>query len=409
MAAVNTASAAPVWIVDAVRSPRGRGNDKGALRGLTPAGLLAQVLRALADRTRLDPTAVRDLCIGCVTQTAEQGANVARLGALLAGWPDAVPAVTLNRYCASGLSAVGYAALRAAAEDGCAVAGGVEMMSRVPMAADRGPLTHDLDLQRALALLPIGLAADVVATERGFGRADCDAWALASQQRAAAAQDAGRFRSIAPVTSAEGAVLLAQDETPRRSTSAASLAALPPAFAALAGQPDFAALVAQRLGDRTLQHVHHAGNSPAMADGASAVLVASEAALRRHGWQPRARITGVAEVGVDRTLALTGAVEATRLALARARVAVADVDLFEVNESFAALMLHFCADLGVDADRVNVNGGAIALGHAMGSTGSALLGTLLDELELRGARRGVVALCGAAGLAAAMVVERTPR
>lgn len=396
----------PAWIVDAVRTPRGRGNDKGALRPLRPIDLLAQTLRALERRQTLEVAGVADLIVGCVTQTGEQGANVAKLAAILAGWPDTVPAMTVNRYCASGLSAVAYAALRARDADGFAIGGGVEMMSRVPMAADRGPLTHDFELQTAAALVPVGIAADAVASLHGFSRAQCDAWALHSQQRAIAAQQGGRFRSLVPVFGADGAPLLERDETPRGNTTAASLAALPAAFAEIAAKHGLESALARRLGLSRLEHVHHAGNSPAPADGASAVLVASEAALSRHGWHPRARIVATAEVSVDRTIALTGTVDATLAALQRARLSSDDVDLFEVNESFAAPMLHFCAELGVDAERVNVNGGAIALGHAMGSTGSALLGTLLDELELRGARRGVVALCGATGLASAMVIER---
>ncbi len=394
------------WIVDAVRTPRGRGNDKGALRPLRPLDLLAQTLRALERRQPFETGALADLVIGCVTQTTEQGANVAKLAAIAAGWPDAVPAMTINRYCASGLSAVAYAALRARTDEGFAIGGGLEMMSRVPMASDRGPLTHDPDLQRVAALVPIGIAADAIATLHGFSREQCDAWALRSQQRAAAAQDHGRFRSLCSVMAPDGTLLLERDETPRRNTSAESLAALPPAFAELTAKYGIDRLLAPRLGAARLEHVHTAGNSPATADGASAVLVASEAALGRFRWRPRARIVATAEIAIDRTVALTGAVDATRRVLARAGISVDAVDLFEVNESFAAPMLHFCRELGVDDERVNVNGGAIALGHAMGSSGSALLGTLLDELELRGARRGVVTLCGAAGLASAMLVER---
>lgn len=399
-------SIAPAWIVDAVRSPRGRGNDKGTLRVLRPLDLLAQMLRALERRQPIDTDALSDLVVGCVTQTAEQGANIAKLAAIAAGWPDSVPAMSVNRYCASGLTAVGYAALRARDDGGFAIGGGVEMMSRVPLAADRGPLTHDVEFQRAAALMPIGVAADACAALYGFSRAQCDAWALRSQRRAIAAQDEGRFRSLVPIMAADGTPLLDHDETPRRGTTAESLAALPAAFAELATQYGLDRILAARLGLEALVHVHHAGNSPAMADGASAVLVASEPALARHGWRPRARIVATAEVSVDRTLALTGAVDATRVVLRRAALSARDVDLFEINESFAAPMLHFCAALGVAEECVNVNGGAIALGHAMGSTGSALLGTLLDELELRGARRGVVALCGAAGLASAMLIER---
>jgi acetyl-CoA C-acetyltransferase len=396
---------APVYVVDAVRSPRGRGSDKGSLRGLAPMQLLARTLRGLAARASFDPAALSDLLVGCVTQTADQGANIGKLAAIAADWPDSVPAMAINRYCASGLSALNYAALHAREHGGLVVAGGIEMMSRVPMASDRGPLTHDFAFQAKASLLPIGIAADVIAQIHGFSRADCDAWALQSQQRAAAAQDAQHFRSLVPIHADDGALLLSADETPRRSTSAESLAALPPAFADMAAKYGLDSLACQRFGFARLEHVHHAGNSPAMADGASAVLLAAEAALARHNLRPRAQILASAEVGVDRTLALTGSVDATRLALARARLAPGDIDLFEVNESFAALMLHFEHALGIARDRLNVNGGAIALGHAMGSTGTALVGTLLDELERRGGRFGVVAICGAAGLASATVFE----
>jgi acetyl-CoA C-acetyltransferase len=397
-----------VFVVDAVRTPRGRGNDKGSLKVVKPVELLAQTLRALKARTRFDESQVADAIFGCVTQTADQGTNIGKLALIAAGWSDATPGMTINRYCASGLSAVNYAALKAANDDGLAIGGGIEMMSRVPMGSDQGPLTHDFPFQKAAMLIPIGIAADLVATQCGFSRADCDAYALASQQRAAAAQDAQRLRSIVPVLAQDGSALLAADETPRRTTTAASLAGLPAAFAEMGAKYGVDALLCKHYGLEKIEHVHHAGNSPTMADGASAVLLGSEAALLRHKLRPRARILAMADVSIDRTLALTGAVDATRLALSRAGLTVADIDLFEVNESFAALMLHYQRELGVAHDRLNVNGGAIALGHAMGSTGSALAGVVLDELELRGARRAVIALCGAAGLATALVIERVP-
>jgi len=282
----------------------------------------------------------------------------------------------------------------------------VEMMSRVPMASDKGPLTHDWEFQQQTTLVPIGISADVIATMEGFDRAQCDAYALASQQRAVASLAAGRSASVVPVTAEEGQVLLSQDETPRAQTTLEGLGQLPPAFAAMAEKYGFNPLLCQRYGLARIDPVHHAGNSPAMADGASAVLLASPAAARRLGLQPRARILATATVSVDRTLALTGAVPASQRALALAGLTAADIDLFEVNESFAGLMLHYMKHMNVSHDKLNVNGGAIALGHAMGSTGSALLGTALDELERRQARRALVSLCGAAGLAVAMVVER---
>jgi acetyl-CoA C-acetyltransferase len=393
-------------IVEAVRSPRGRGNDKGALRGLTPVQLLAGQLQALAARTQLETAHVEDVVAGCVTQTGEQGANIAKLALLQARWSDAVSALTINRYCASGLSAVGSAAQQALASDGLAVGAGVEMMSRVPMASDQGPLTHDRAFQADHALVPIGVAADAVATLEGLSRSQCDAYAAASQRRAAAALAAGCYASLAPVLDAQGQSLLVKDETPRPATTEQSLAQMDSAFAALGAKHGWDALLCQRHGLASIDHVHHAGNSPAMADGAAAVLVASPAAARRLHLPARGRILACANASVDHTLALTGAVDATRKALAMARLEVRDIDLFEVNESFAALMLHYMKHLDVPHDKLNVNGGAIALGHAMGATGAMLVGMALDELERRQQRLALVSLCGAAGLAVAMVIER---
>jgi acetyl-CoA C-acetyltransferase len=344
--------------------------------------------------------------MGCVTQTADQGANIAKLALVRAGWHDSVPGLSINRYCASGLSAVHLAAQQAMACDGLAVGGGVEMMSRVPMASDQGPLTHDFEFQQQTTLVPIGISADTIATQEGFSREQCDAYAVASQQRAVAALEQGRFRSVVPVMDGQGLPLLTQDETPRAQTTQETLAGLKPAFAAMAEKYGIDRLMCQRYGLERIDHVQHAGNSPAMADGASVVLLASPAAAVKHGLTARARILATATVSVDRTLALTGAVQATEKALSQAGLTLADIDLFEVNESFASLMLHYMKHLDVPHSKLNVNGGAIALGHAMGSTGSALVGMALDELEARQARRAVISLCGAAGLAVAMVVER---
>ena len=393
------------FILDAMRTPRGRGNDKGALKGIKPVELLAQMFAAMQERNRLDTALVGDAVIGCVTQTAGQGANIGRMAALVAGWSDAVSAITVNRYCASGLSAMNFAALQALHADGLAVGGGVEMMSRVPMASDQGALTHDGELQARAGVIPIGVAADVVATLRGYSRERCDEYAFQSQQRAAQARADGRFLSLVAVKDAAGKALLEQDETPRAATTLAGLAAMQPAFAEL-GAKGFDQAACGSCGLAGIVHVHHAGNSPATADGASLVLLGSEAAARRAGLAPRARIVAMADAGGDRFLALTGAVDATRIALSRAKLRADDVALFEVNESFAALMLHYMDEIGVGHQRLNVNGGAIALGHAMGSTGGALAGTLLDELERRKERYGVVAICGAAGVAVATVIER---
>jgi len=389
-----------VVIIDAVRTPRGRGNAKGALHDVKPVDLLAAPLRALADRHALGDRVLADAVFGCVTQTAEQGANVGKLGLIAAGYPDSAPGLTVNRYCASGITAVGLAALRAQAADGLAIGGGVESMSRVPMASDKGALTHDFAFQKAAGLVAIGISADAVATAEGFSRTDCDAFAAESQARAVAARAEGRFASLVPVGD------LTADETPRAGTSVETLAGLVPAFAEMGEKYGMDAAIMAHTGLGHVQHVHHAGNSPAMADGASAVLVATEGAARRAGLRPRARILAVAELAVDRVLALTGSVEAAQAALARAGLSVRDIDLFEVNESFAALALHFARHMGVGLDRLNVNGGAIALGHAMGSTGAALVGTALDELERRDGKRALIAACGAAGLASALIIER---
>jgi len=397
------------YIAEAVRTPRGKGNDKGSLKTIKPAELLAQTLRGLAERSGVDTAQIGDAVFGCVTQTGEQGASVGVMALPLAHWSDKVSGVTINRYCASGLSATHFAALQALHGDTLAVGGGVEMMSRVPMAKDEGPLTHDLELQRAAQLVPIGIGADTIATRCGFTRTMLDEYAVASQQRAAAANARGQGPSLLPVVGADGRVLLDRDENVRASTTVEGLAALAPAFAqwgAKGGEAGWDALMCRQYGLTAIDHVHHAGNSPALADGAAAVLVGSLPALERAGLRARARIAGMADTGSDRTLALTGTVDAARLAIARAGLESSDIDLFEINEGFAAMALHFMQEMQVGHDRLNVNGGAIAIGHAMGCTGAALVAVLLDELERRQARYGCISICGAAGVASAMVVER---
>jgi acetyl-CoA C-acetyltransferase len=397
------------YIAEALRTPRGKGNDKGSLKSLKPALLLAQTLRALVERTSLDTSGISDAIFGCVTQTGEQGSSVGTLALPLAGWSDKVSAVTLNRYCASGLSATHFAALQAMYGDTLAVGGGIEMMSRVPVASDQGPLTHDAELQALAHLVPIGVAADAIATLHGYTRDMLDAYAAQSQQRAAASAQRGQPRSMIAVTNAAGGTLLDRDENIRPATTAQTLAAMQPAFAHLGakgGDAGWDAQLCRRYGLPAIQHGHHAGNSPALADAAAAVLLGSQAALQRHGLRARARILAMADTGSDRMLALTGTVDAARLALSRARLDTRDIDLFEINEGFAAMALHFMDQMQVDAQRVNVNGGAIAIGHAMGCTGAALVSVLLDELERRDARYGCISICGAAGVASAMVVER---
>ena len=397
------------YIVDAVRTPRGKGNDKGSLKGVKPAELLAQALRALAARTHLDTAQVNDAGFGCVSQSGEQGSSIGTLALPLAQWSDRVSAVTINRYCASGLSATNFAALQALHGDTLAVGGGIEMMSRVPMGSDQGPLTHDPALQQQIHLPPIGIAADAIASQRGYNRDMLDSYAAASQQRAAAASTRGAQRSMVSVSDGAGVTLLERDENIRPGTTAQTLAAMQPAFAqwgAKGGDSGWDALLCRRYQLASIQHLHHAGNSPAMADGAAAVLVGSRTALEQNGLTPRARILGFADTGSDRTLALTGTVDAARLALARAGLGTGDIDLFEINEGFAAMALHFMEEMRVGHDRLNVNGGAIAIGHAMGCTGAALISVVLDELEARGKRTACISICGAAGVASAMVLER---
>ncbi|MBC7706965.1 MAG: acetyl-CoA C-acyltransferase [Rhodoferax sp.] len=397
------------YIAEALRTPRGKGNDKGSLRSIKPALLLAQTLSALAQRTSVDTRQISDAIFGCVTQIGEQGSSVGTLALPLAGWSDTVSAVTLNRYCASGLSATHFAALQAVYGDTLAVGGGIEMMSRVPMASDQGPLTHDAHVQALAHLVPIGIAADAIATQRGYTRDMLDAYAAQSQQRAAASAQRGPPRSMIAVTDDAGRVLLDRDENIRPATTAQTLAAMQPAFAqsgAKGGDAGWDAQLCRRYGLPAIQHLHHAGNSPAMADAAAAVLVGSQTALQRNGLKARARILGMADTGSDRMLALTGTVDAARLALARAQLRTQDIDLFEINEGFAAMALHFMDEMQVGVERVNVNGGVIAIGHAMGCTGAAMVSVLLDELERRDARYGCISICGAAGVASAMVLER---
>ncbi|WP_417587982.1 acetyl-CoA C-acyltransferase [Pararhodobacter oceanensis] len=391
------------FIIDAIRTPRGRGKAGATLSELRAVDLLGGLFTEMAQRFDGLDSYADDTLIGCATQVGDQGANIGKAASLMAGWAHSAPAATLNRFCASGLSATAMMAERAAIHDVVTVAGGVEMMSRTPMLSDKGAMFMDPEIARKLGAMHPGVAADLVATQFGFSREDCDAYAALSQERAAAAQDAGRFRSIVPVRNAAGEVLLAQDETIRRGNTAEKMAALEPAFVKAGEGRDGDTVRALFPDLGPLTHVHHAGNSPAMADGAALVVLASEAAAKRHGLKPRARIISTAEANV--AITQIGAVEATRKALARANMSADDMDLWEVRDSFAAVTLHYIQQMEAPMDKFNVNGSSIALGHPMGATGAVLVGSLLDELELRGLRRGVVAITGAAGVASAAVLE----
>ncbi len=393
------------YIIDAIRTPRARGNDKSALKSLNSIQLSTRLFDAIANRNDLKTEVVMDAILGCATQYGDQGSNMARMVLLAANWSDSVAALTINRACASGLSAVTLAALQAANGDSVAIGGGVEMMSRVPMGADHGSLFEDHAFSQQHALFPLGISADAIATQYNFSREACDQYAATSHQRAAHARAEGWLTSIIAIHAEDGQVLLTQDECIRPLTTVEQLSTLPPAFADL-GARGFDVAISARLGLGQITHVHHVGNSPIPGDGASLVLVASKNAMRRNRWSARARILATADGGINRSLALTGAVEVTRKVLAKAKLSADQIDLFEINEAFAAVMLQYIQELSIHYERVNVNGGTLAFGHAMGSTGAALIGMALDELERRSGRYAVIAVSGAAGLASAMLIER---
>ena len=396
------------FIYDAIRTPRGKGKKDGSLHEVRPVNLLAGVLAELQRRNSFDTAAVDDVVIGVVSPVGEQGAVIAKLAALRAGWDFRASGVQINRFCASGLEAVNLAAqkVRSGWED-LVVAGGVESMSRVPLGADGGDWGQDPATHSAPPFVPQGIGADLIATIEGFTRADVDAFALQSQRRAAAARESGYFaRSIVPVRDGSGQIILDHDEFIKPQTTLEGLAALKPAFEQL-GAMGFDSVALQRYPQvERIAHVHHAGNSSGIVDGAAAVLVGSEAAGKTHGLTPRARIVAVALSGADPTIMLTGPMPAARKALAKAGMTIEQIELFEVNEAFAAVVLRFMKEMKVPHDKVNVNGGAIAMGHPLGATGAMILGTLLDELERRQLRYGMATLCMGGGMGIATIVQR---
>ena len=406
------------YILDALRTPRGRGKaGKGALSHIHPQELFAQTLNALAERNGLDRSAVDDVVVGCVSQAGEQGANLARNAILAADWPIEVTGVTLNRFCSSGLQAVNFGALGVmSGMQRLVVTGGVESMSRNPMGADgAGQDGNNLILRKKVFQVPQGISADLIATLEGFTREDVDAFALASQKKAGQAIQEARFqRSLIPVRDPEsGAVVLEKDEHPRPETTMEGLASLTPSFVALGATrvPDSDETLDQIALRRypqvqAIQHVHTAGNSSGIVDGAAAVLLASEEHVREQGLKPRGRIRAVATVGSEPVLMLTAPAPASRKALRQAGMEPGDIDLWEINEAFATVSLQTIRELGIDPDRVNVNGGAIALGHPLGATGAMLLGTALDELERRGLGTALITLCIGGGQGIATVIER---
>ncbi len=396
------------FIYDAIRTPRGKGKKDGSLHEVKPVNLLAGVLTELQRRNGFDTAAIDDVVMGVVSPIGEQGAVIAKVAALRAGWDFRASGVQVNRFCASGLEAVNLAAqkVRSGWED-LVVAGGVESMSRVPIGADGGAWAQDPETNSATLFVPQGIGADLIATLEGFGRDDVDAFALQSQRRAAAARSAGHFsNSIVPVKDPLGQTILGEDEFIKPQTTLEGLAQLRPAFDKL-GAMGFDAVALQRYPQvERIHHVHHAGNSSGIVDGAAAVLIGSEAAGKTHGLQPRARIVAAALSGADPTIMLTGPMPATRKALAKAGMTVEQIDLFEVNEAFAAVVMRFMKEMKVPHEKVNVNGGAIAMGHPLGATGAMILGTLVDELHRRQLRYGLATLCVGGGMGIATIVER---
>lgn len=395
------------YIIDAIRTPRGKGKKDGSLHEVKPISLLTTLLNELKERHNLDTSQVDDIVLGCVTPIGDQGADIAKTAAIAAGWDNDVAGVQINRFCASGLEAVNLAAqkVRSGWED-LVVAGGVESMSRVPMGSDGGPWALDPETNMACDFIPQGIGADLIATIDGYSRADVDQFAEQSQKKAAAAQANGYFdKSIIPVKDKAGVVILDKDEFIKPTTTAEGLSALKPSFATM-GQIGFDAIALQKYPEvGSVNHVHHAGNSSGIVDGAAVVLLASEQAVQQQNLKPRAKVLATALVGADPTIMLTGPAPAARKALAKAGLTIDDIDLFEVNEAFAAVVMRFINEMKVDPAKVNVNGGAIAMGHPLGATGAMILGTLLDELEHQGKKRGLATLCVGGGMGIATIIE----
>lgn len=395
-------------IFDAVRTPRGKGKKDGSLHEVTPVHLLANLLWALRDRNDLDTSQVDDVVLGCVTPVGEQGADIARTAVLYAGWDQSVPGVTQSRFCASGLESVNLAAMKVlSGQEDLVVAGGVESMSRWPMGMDGGAMAMDPRVNMEMGFAPQGIGADLIATLEGFSRADVDGYAVQSQQRAAAAQAAGHFdRSVVPVKDVNGLVVLDRDETIRGGTTVETLSGLKPSFASM-GQMGFDATALRKYPTvEQINHVHHAGNSSGIVDGSALVLVGSREKGAELGLKPRAKIRSVAVTGTEPTIMLTGPGPASEKALKKAGMKASDIDLYEINEAFASVVLRAMRDLGIDDSNVNVNGGAIAMGHPLGATGAILLGTLVDELERQDKSTGLITLCVGGGMGIATVVER---
>lgn len=398
------------FIYDAIRSPRGKGRPDGALHEVTAVSLSAQMLNALQQRNHLQGHAVEDVIWGNVTQIGEQGGCLARSAVLASDLDQSIPGLSINRFCASGMEAVNLAANQVRAGAGAAyIAGGVEMMSRVPMGSDGAAIAVDPSLAMKTYFVPQGISADIIATEYGFTRDMADALAVESQRRAAAAWAEGRFaRSIVPVRDRNGLMILDHDEYMRPGTDLAALAGLKPAFKDMGEtMPGFDKVALMKYPHlERIEHIHHAGNSSGIVDGAAAILIGNADFGKAHGLTPRARIRATAKIGTDPTIMLTGPVPVTQKILQDSGMSLSDIDLFEVNEAFASVVLRFQQAFDIDPARVNVNGGSIAMGHPLGATGAIIIGTLLDELERSGKTTGLATLCIASGMGVATIIER---
>ena len=397
------------YIYDHARTPRGRGKPDGALHEVTALALAAAPLRALKQRNHLDPALVDDVVLGCVDPVGEAGGNIGRAAALVAGFGIGVPGLQINRFCASGLDAINFAAAQIiAGQQQMALAGGAESMSRIGLGASGGAWASDPSIAIPAYFMPQGISADLIATKYGFSRAAVDAYAVESQKRAAKAWSNGYFKSsVEPVKDINGLTILAHDEHMRPETSVESLGGLKPSFAVMADHGGFGAVALQAHPEiEAIHHVHHAGNSSGIVDGAAAVLLGSKAAGQSASLKPRARIRAFANIGSDPALMLTGPVDVTKKLLKNAGMTIKDIDLFEVNEAFAAVVLRFIQAFDVDPALVNPNGGAIAMGHPLGATGAMILGTALDELERTNKNIALITLCIGAGMGTATIIER---
>ena len=397
------------FIYDHVRTPRGRGKVDGSLHEVTALNLASQALGEIKSRNKLDPTLVDDVVLGVVDPVGEAGGDIARAAALVAGYGDTVGGVQINRFCASGLDAVNFAAAQImSGQQDMAVGGGVESMSRVGIGASGGAWAVDPTIAVAHYFMPQGISADLIATKYGFSRDDVDAYAVESQKRAAAAWQDGRFRnSVVAVKDVNGLTILDKDEHMRPDTTMQSLAALKPSFVQMGEMGGFDAVAVQKHPEvESVNHVHHAGNSSGIVDGAAAVLLGSQKAGKKADLKPRARIRGFANIGSEPAIMLTGPVDVTKKVLKRAGMTLADIDLFELNEAFASVVLRYMQAFEIDPNKINVNGGAIAMGHPLGATGAMILGTVLDELERRGLSTALITLCIGAGMGTATIIER---